>query len=61
MKRTGTMTPDGKGGYNIELNDPKRGFVDLLVTVGGAAATTVVSVTVGWFTTKVLKKLDKES
>ena len=61
MKRTGTMTPDGKGGFNIELNDPKKGFVDVALTLAFSAAAGAATTAGGWLVTKFLKKLDKES
>ena len=41
MKRTGTMTPDGHGGFNIELSDPKNGVIGTIIKIGVSAVASV--------------------
>lgn len=41
MRRTGTMTPDGHGGFNIVLSDPKNGVIEIIVKIGVSAVASV--------------------
>lgn len=57
MKRTGTMTPDGKGGFNIELNEPKKGIKDFASEAVFHVGITFFTVITSWAVGKGLNKL----
>ena len=56
MKKTGTMTPDGHGGFKIELSDPKKGVMEVLVSLGFAFVTGGVTYLGQWVMQKYLEK-----
>ena len=61
MKQTGTLTPNGKGGYSIEINDGSRqGFVGALVKLGTAALIGGVTWLGGYAMSKVVDNIEKK-
>lgn len=59
MKMKGTMTPDRRGGFNIELSDSKNGVTGVLVSLGFAIATGGASYFGSWAMQKMLEKKEK--
>lgn len=56
MKRTGTMIPDGHGGFKIEISDPKKGVTEVLVSLGFAFLTGGITYLGQWAMQKMLEK-----